>query len=313
MNRGERSERGERPVWVDGALRPWETATISSLAHPMQRGALVFDVLSFHDGARGVSVFRLREHVERFLRSLSLIDLVSPYDLAAISEATCATVRATGLTDGLIRISGFVPTIEADVVARDPRVSVVIAAYARTDFPKKHAAPPCLAIKVPRDVRKAAPDAIPPRAKVSAGYLGPMIARGRALAEGFDEVVLLDRDDHVAEAPTANLFAVRSGALLTPPLGNILDGITRDSILALAREEGLPVEERHLSYDDLATADEAFITATSYLVAPIASVDRTPLRAAAPGVITSALKARFHRVLAGDDPRAAEWLTPVGL
>lgn len=304
----------ERLVWRDGELVAWDSATISALAHPMQRGALVFDVLSFHDVThvgRGVAVFRLREHVERFLRSLGLIGLTSPFGVGDLCAATCATVASTGLRDGLIRISGFVPTIEADVVPRSPEASVVIAAYARTDFPKKHASPPCLSIQVPRDVRKAAPDAIPPLAKVSAAYLGPMIARGRALSAGFDEVVLLDRDGHVAEAPTANLFVVRDGALSTPPLGNILDGITRDTILALAREEGLAAEERHLSYDELVAADEAFITATSYLVAPIASIDGRALRMPAPGPITARLKARFHRVLSGDDPRAAEWLTTV--
>jgi len=301
----------DRMVWRDGELVAWESATISTLAHPMQRGALVFDVLSFHDTPRGVAVFRLREHVARFLRSLALIGLASPFSAEALCAATCSTVASTGLRDGLIRISGFVPTIEADVVPRSSEVSVVIAAYARTDFPKKHAAPACLAIQVPRDVRKAAPDAIPPLAKVAAAYLGPMIARGRALDAGFDEVVLLDRDGHVAEAPTANLFAVVDGALVTPPLGNILDGITRDTVIALAREEGLRVDERHLVYDELVAADEAFITASSYLVAPIASIDRQPLRVPAPGPITTRCKTRFHRVLSGEDRRSAEWLTPV--
>lgn len=301
----------DRLVWRDGELVAWESATISTLAHPMQRGALVFDVLSFHDASRGVAVFRLREHVERFLRSLTLIGLKSQWGVGDLCAATCQTVAATGLRDGLVRISGFVPTIEADVVPRSTEASVVIAAYARSDFPKKHAAPPCLSIQVPRDVRKAAPDAIPPLAKVSAAYLGPMIARGRALEAGFDEVVLLDRDGHLAEAPTANLFVVRDGALSTPPLGNILDGITRDTLILLAREEGIAVHERHLSYDELLAADEAFITATSYLVAPIASVDGHALRVAAPGPVTARLKARFHRVLGGDDPRATEWLATV--
>jgi branched-chain amino acid aminotransferase len=307
-------EPGQRLLWRDGALCAWESATISSLAHPMQRGALVFDVLSFHEGrgpTAGVAVFRLREHVERFLRSLALIGMRSPFDAERLCAATCEAVACTGLRDGLIRISGFVPTLEADLVPRSNDVSVVIAAYARTDMPKRHAAPPCLAIHVPKDVRKAAPDAIPPLAKVAAAYLGPMIARGRALDAGFDEVVLLDRDGHVAEAPTANFFAVYDGALVTPPLGNILDGITRDSILELAREEGIEVQERALGYDELLRADEAFITATSYLVAPIASIDRRPLRLAAPGPLSARLKARFHRVLAGDDPRASAWLARV--
>jgi branched-chain amino acid aminotransferase len=188
-------------------------------------------------------------------------------------------------------------------------VSVVIAAYARDDHPKKHKAGPTLRIRVPREVRKAAPDAIPPLAKVAASYLGPMIARKRALEEGFDEVVLLDYQNNVAEAPTANVMCVIGGELVTPALGTILDGITRDTILVLAREEGIPFVERDLNYDELIRADEAFLTATSYLVAPIGIIDTTEKKA--PGAITARLKERFTRVIAGSDPRSEEWLTPL--
>jgi branched-chain amino acid aminotransferase len=298
-----------RPVWRDGQLIALHEATISALAHPMQRGSLVFDVASFHDTPRGVAVFRLREHVARFLRSCAIVGLSPAFDEQQLMEGTRAAVAATKLRDGLIRISGFPADLEADLVPRDPHASVVIAAYARDDFPKKHKAPPCLRIRVPRDVRKAAPDAIPPLAKVAASYLGPMIARRRALAEGFDEVVLLDHRGRVAEAPTANVVCVIGGTVVTPALGTILDGITRDTILTLAREEGIPVVERELSYDELVGAEEAFLTATSYLVAPIAAIDASEKNA--PGPITTKLKARFTRVIEGLDPLSESWLTVV--
>jgi branched-chain amino acid aminotransferase len=298
-----------RPVWRDGQLIDRSEATISALAHPMQRGSLVFDVASFHDTPRGVAVFRLREHVARFLRSSAIVGLQPAFDEQQLIEGTRAAVAATKLKDGLIRISGVPPDLEADLVPREPHASVVIAAYARDDFPKKHKSPPNLRIRVPSDVRKAAPDAIPPLAKVAASYLGPMIARRRALEEGFDEVVLLDHRGRVAEAPTANVMCVIAGKLVTPPLGSILDGITRNTILELAREEGVPAEERDLSYEELAAADEAFLTATSYLVAPIAAIDEHPKNA--PGPLTARLKARFTRVIAGEDARSAEWLLPV--
>lgn len=295
-----------RKVWRDGELVT--DVTISALAHPMQRGSLVFDVASFHDTPRGVAVFRLREHAKRLLRSCSIVGLTSPFSLEELIAGTLAAVGATGLREGLIRMQAFVPTIEADLVPRDAKASVVIAAYARTDHPKKHQAPGPLRIAVPRDTRKAAPDAIPPLAKVAAAYLGPMIARRRALESGFDEIVLLDHLGMVAEAPTANVMAVLGGTLVTPPLGTILDGITRDTILTLAREEGVIATERALSYEELLASDEAFLTATSYLVAPIGSIDGRELPG---GPVTAKLKARFARVIAGDDPRAEDWLTPI--
>jgi len=298
-----------RPVWRDGKIIPSEEATVSALAHPMQRGSLVFDVVSFHDTPRGVAVFRLKEHVARFLRSCTIVGHASPFDEAALLDATLEAVRATKLREGLIRLSGFPPDLESDLVPRDPRISVVIAAYARDDHPKKHKAPPELKIRVPREVRKAAPDAIPPLAKVAAAYLGPMIARRRALQEGFDEIVLLDHVGMVAEAPTANVMCVLGGELVTPSLGTILDGITRDTLLELAREEGVPFVERDLSYDELVRAEEAFLTATSYLVAPIAAIDETTK--SAPGPITARLKARFTKVIEGEDARSEGWLTPI--
>ena len=299
----------DRKVWRDGVIVA--NPMVSALAHPMQRGSLVFDVLSFHDTPRGVAIFRLREHVARLLRSCAIVGLESPWPLEQLIDAARSAVEATGLRDGLIRMSAFAPGVEADLVPREATASVVIAAYARDDHPKKHVAKGPLKIRVPKDTRKAAPDAIPPLAKVAAAYLGPMIARRKALADGFDEIVLLDHVGSVAEAPTANVMAVIGGTLVTPPLGTILDGITRDCILTLARDEGVLAVERPLAYEELVSADEAFLTATSYLVAPIASFDERPLRAPAPGPITAKLRARFMRLIAGDDARAPEWLTTI--
>ncbi|MGZ5968030.1 MAG: aminotransferase class IV [Polyangiales bacterium] len=292
-----------RKVWRDGKIIPSEEALVSSLAHSMQRGSLVFDVLSFHDGARGVAIFRLREHVVRFLRSASIVGMEIGYSEEELCAATCTAVRETGLRDGLIRMSGYFGSIESDLVPMDARGTVVISAYARTDLPKRPSST-ALKIQIP-EIRKAAPDAIPPLAKVAASYLGPMIARRSALADGFDEIVLCDHTGSIAEAPTANVFAGIGGQLVTPPLGAILDGITRDTVMMLAREEGIPVVERALSPAELRSADEAFLTATSYVVAPIGSVDRQEMKA--PGPLTTRLRARVAETFAGE-----RWLTPIG-
>lgn len=306
-----------RRLWRDGALVGWDEANVSILAHPLQRGSAIFDVVSFHAGEaghageRGVAVFRLREHVARFLRSAAIVGMEVPFDEGALCRATCDVVRDTGLREGLIRIVGLFPAIEPDVVPGSPVGSVAIAAYAKSDLPKKQPTPKSLRVRVPRDVRKAGPEVFPPTAKVAASYFGPMLARRRALAEGFDEIVLLDRDGAVAEAPTANAFAVFDGGLVTPPLGHVLDGITRDAVIAIAREEGLDVREEKLDADDFAKADEAFLTATSYAIAPVASIDGRALPGGAPGPVTARLRARVDAILEGRDPRSRDWLTPV--
>jgi branched-chain amino acid aminotransferase len=166
-------------------------------------------------------------------------------------------------------------------------------------------------LSVPREARKAGPDVFPPQAKVAAAYLSPMLAKRRALAGGFDEIVLLDEQGRLTEAPTANVFAVKDGVLTTPPLERVLAGITRDSVLALARAEGIATREAHLSVDDLTSADEAFLTATSLPVQAIASVDGRALRAGAPGPVTVRIKEAVTACERGADARFARWVLEV--
>jgi branched-chain amino acid aminotransferase len=282
----------------------------------MQRGALVFDVGRMRLGAGGSRLlFRAREHIERFLRSAALIGLTVPWDSTRLLAATVETVRAAtaDTTDALVRWSAFVSTLEADVVPRAAaRASVAIALISPEDSAAPGEPPPSRAatarVWVPRDLRKAGPEVFPPQAKVSASYLGPMLAKRRALSEGFDEVVLLDGDGHVAEAPTANVFVVQAGTLTTPPTERILAGITRDSVLALARAEGIPVAEAHLSPEQLERADEAFLTATSLPVQPVASFGEHRL-GAAPGPLTTRIRELLLACERGRDGRFASWIT----
>jgi branched-chain amino acid aminotransferase len=166
-------------------------------------------------------------------------------------------------------------------------------------------------VAIPRDTRKAGPEVFPPHAKVSASYLGPMLAKRRALSYGYDEVVLLDREGRVAEAPTANVFVVRGGRLLTPPTERVLPGVTRASLLEIARVEGIPASEVHLAPEELADADEAFLCSTSAAVLPIASVDGTAMRAGAPGPLTARMRELLLACERGEDGRFAHWLDPV--
>jgi branched-chain amino acid aminotransferase len=307
-------------VWYGGELVRWGDANASLLCHGMQRGALVFDVGALRLGTAGEPLlFRPREHIVRFLRSAELIGLDIRWDEGALFEATLQTVRASlkgGHVAGLVRWSAFVPTVEADVVPRAGiRASVCIAVIRPEDTVTGTAAAPprpaWVRVTVPSDVRKAGPEVFPPQAKVAASYLGPMLAKRHALATGFDEVVLLDGHGRLAEAPTANVFVVKNGVIATPPVERVLAGITRDTVLAFARAAGATVRETHLSPEDLCDADEAFLTATSLPVQPIASVDGRVLRAGAPGPVTAELKSALAACERGADARFPEWAVPV--
>lgn len=291
-------------VWLDGALVPSADATMPLMGHAPQRGSLVFDVGSFHPTAKGPALFRAREHVARFMNSARIVGLSLAYDEEALVRAAVSVVRECGRDEGLVRWSVFFAVAEPDLLPRDGATRVAVAAQLLQDVGR----PKPLRISVFDDARKAAPDVLSPEAKAAASYLGPMLARRRAVAAGADDVVLLDREGNVAEAPIANVFVVRGGTLVTPPLGYVLPGITRDAVLAIAREEAIPVEEAKLSPEALATADEAFLTATSLPIAPIASVNGRAL-GSVPGPITSRLTERLEAAQRGADAAFGRWLT----
>jgi branched-chain amino acid aminotransferase len=294
-------------LWLDGAIVATSTATLPLMAHAPQRGSLVFDVGSFHEARSGVALFRAHEHVARFVRSARIVGLALHFDEAALVRAAIDVVAACGKNHGLVRWSVYFAASEPDLLPRDPATHVAVAAQLLEDPPRTKS----MRIATFDDARKAAPNALSPEAKVAAAYLGPMLARRRAVAGGADDVVLLDHEGNVAEAPIANVFIVKKGVLYTPSLGCVLPGITRDAVLALALAEGIEAHEVTLTRGELADADEAFLTATSLPIAPIGTIDGRAL-ADAPGPVTSRLTARLEAAQRGEDAAFASWLTSVG-
>lgn len=293
-------------LWLDGTMIASESASMPIMAHAPQRGSLVFDVGSFHPSAGGgCTLFRVREHVARFLESARIVGIEVGYDEGALVQAALEVVRASEKNDGLIRWSAFFDVAEPDLLPRSPKARVAVAAQLLQDPPRTKP----MRIAIFDDARKAAPNALSPEAKAAAAYLGPMIARRRAVARGDDDVLLLDHEGNVAEAPIANVFVVTKGTLRTPSLGKILPGITRDAVLALARAEGIEAREEPLAADDVRTANEAFLTATSFPLAPIGVVDGTPVGTGELGPVTKRLLDRLTRAQRNDDPAFAAWCT----
>lgn len=305
-----------RRIWIDGELVPWQSATVHLLSHSHQRGSLVFDYLSVHETPKGVVVFRLDDHAERFLTSCQLVGLPIGQRRSGVVEAVKSAVRANpGATS--VKICAYLPSIEIDVVPQDDHVALAVAAFdseADVIAPKGLPSPFRSQVRlfVEKDRRNRRPDIISPHAKVAANYVSPMMAKWKARKAGYDEIVLLDAEDCLAEGPTTNLFLVdRAGQVCTPPEERVLLGVTRRSILELARDEGLGVREEPLRLDDLDRAAEVFLTGTSAGVWPVESVDGKPVGSGAPGVVTRRLRDRFLRVLRGEDAAFLHWLSPV--
>jgi len=306
----------ERQIWVDGALVPWEQATVHVLSHSLQRGSLIFDYMSVHTTPRGAAVFRLREHVERFLRSAELVGLPLERGREELEAAILDTVRANPGAKS-VKVSAYLPSIEVDVVPMDERVSVAIAAYdPKADVIDKSAGRPvawrgAVRLFVEKQRRNRRNDILAPQAKVAANYTSPMAAKWAARRAGYDEIVLVDEDGFVAETPTANLFWVeRGGVLRTPPAERVLLGVTRQSILEIAKHDGIDAAEARIRPEELARQAEVFLTGTTAGVLPVESIDGAPVGDGKPGPLGQRLGARLREIQAGGDPAFAHWLAP---
>ena len=306
----------DRRIWINGEFVRWEAATVHVLSHSHQRGSLIFDYMSVHATPRGPAVFRMVDHVQRLGRSADLIGFELPYDAAAIGAAILETVRANpGAT--AVKVSAYLPSIEIDVVPADERVSIAVAAYdPLVDIVAKSAAKPhfarVLRVRIEKDKRKMRREIIPPQAKVAANYTSPMIAKWKARREGYDEILLIDADGKLAEGPTTNVFLVEAdGRLRTPPTGSILEGITRSSILQIAKHDGRAVSEEPIPPEALFDAAEVFLTGTTAGVWPVTSVDGKPVGSGDVGPVSRALHERFEAVSSGRDADFDHWLTYV--
>jgi branched-chain amino acid aminotransferase len=308
----------DRLIWRNGELVPWDQATVHVLSHSLQRGSLVFDYMSVHDSPRGPAVFRLDLHVERMLRSCELMGL--PIDLAAagLTEAIRTAARANpGCT--AVKACAYFASIEVDVVPMDPRVTVAIAAYDpqrdiidRLPGERKARKRSPIRLWLEKQAHQRREDIVSPHAKVSANYASSMTAKARAQREGFDEILLVDEDGFVAEGPTTNVFLVdERGTLLTPTEKKVLKGVTRQSIIELAKADGLAVREEPVRPEQLFAAAEVFLTGTTAGVMPVESIDGRAIGEQCPGEVSKALHKHFKQVEAGEDPAFAHWLAPV--
>lgn len=303
-----------RPIWIDGEFVPWSEATVHILSHSLQRGSLVFDYMSVHATARGPAVFRLREHVQRFLRSVDLVGLPLDAKAADLEAAVLETVRRNaGAT--AVKMCAYLPSIEVDVVPLDEHVAVAIAAYDPGADVVAHKAQkprysPLLRLWIEKELRNRRHDILAPQAKVAANYTSPMLAKWRARRRGYDDILLIDEQGHVAEAPTANVFLVdRAGELVTPAEDVVLLGVTRSAVIEVARHDGLTVRETAVRPEALFEAAEVFLTGTTAGVWPVASIDDRKIGSGEAGPVALRLRERLKSITAGEDPEFLRWLT----
>jgi branched-chain amino acid aminotransferase len=300
-------------IWMNGRLVPWDEARIHVLSHVVHYGSAVFEGIRCYKTRGGPAVFRLGDHVQRLLNSAKIYRMPPAFTRQQLEQAILQTILANKLEACYIRPIVYRGYGEMGVNPLPCPVDVAIAVWKWGTYLGKEALEQGVDVQVSTWVRPS-PNALPSEAKAAANYMSSQLVKMEALANGYAEGITLDEHGRVAEGSGENLFIVRDRRLITPPLSaSILAGITRDSVMALARDLGFPVEERAIQRGELYIADEMFFTGTAAEVSPIRSVDRVTVGSGSRGPVTRSLQEAFFALLAGDTPDTRGWLTPVRL
>ena len=293
-------------VWMNGELVQWENAKVHVLTHALHYGSGVFEGVRCYKTDRGPAVYRLREHYERLERSAKIFQMEVPYSVDELMQGTFDVIKANKLEECYVRpmaYRGFGG--EMGVNPAENPVDVFIAVWAWGAYLGDDAASKGVRVTF-SSWRRGDPNSIPPTAKATGAYINASMAKLEATQAGFDEAIMLNPHGRVAEATGQNLFVVRNGEILTPPISDgPLPGITRESVMKIAIDQGTPVHETSLVRTDLYTADELFFTGSATEVIPIREVDG---RLFEPGPITQSLQQRYTEIVHGRDEKYIEWL-----
>jgi len=298
-------------IWKNGRLIDWKDATVHVLTHGLHYGTGAFEGIRCYSTVSGPAVFRLKEHMERLLNSAKAINMKLAYSVDDLCKAAKDTVRANKLEACYIRPIAFFGVSGIGVNPIGYPVEVFIAAFSMGAYLGDEGLRNGIRVHT-SSWHRITNGSVPATAKVCGDYLNGALAVMEAKLNGFDETIMLNELHMVAEGSGENIFMVREGKILTPPFNaGILPGITRDSVIKIARDMGYEVVEQNFARSELYFADELFFTGTAAEVTPIREVDRRAVGDGEPGPITRALQTKFLDVVNGKEKNYAKWLSPV--
>lgn len=292
-------------IWMDGKLVNWNEAKIHVLTHSLHYGSAVFEGIRAYKTADGTAIFRLKEHVARLFRSASAFNMQIPFSEEQINEAIIETVRKNKLEAGYIRPLIYFGYGKMGLGLKGAPVNVSIAVWPWGKYLGEKA----VRVKTSKFIRINPKSSIM-EAKISGHYANSILASEEVHNQGYDEALLLDFEGNVAEGPGENFFIVKNGKLITPKLGTILSGITRDSIIKIAKDQGIEVEEKTLKLGEVYKADEAFFTGTAAEITLIESLDDKKIGNGTRPV-SEKLRTIFMDSVTGKNQKYKNWITIV--
>lgn len=297
-------------IWFNGDMVPWDECNVHVLTHSLHYGLGVFEGIRAYQLADGRSaIFRLREHMERFVKGARMITLPMDYTVDQLCEAAVATVQRNKLRACYLRPIAFVGSGAMGVAAMENPTQVAIATWPWGAYLGEEGLTKGVRLRTSSFVRPHVNSQLH-KGKVIGHYVNSILAKREALMDGYDEALLLDTEGYVSECSGENLFAVLGGTLYTPPFGgSILGGITRDTLLTVAREQHLEIREERMTRDVLYIADEVFMCGTAAEVTPVRALDRRQIGAGEPGPVTLQLQQAYYDVVQGRNMSHGDWYT----
>lgn len=299
-------------VWKNGKLIPWKDATVHVMTHGLHYGTGAFEGIRSYSTPSGPAIFRLREHMQRLHNSTKALNMRLPFSVDELCKAAKDTVRANRLDSCYIRPIAFygVSGVGVNPIGYPIEVFIItfsLGAYLGDEGLKN-------GIRVHTSSwHRVTSATTAATAKICGNYLNGALAVMEAKLNGFEETIMLNELHMVAEGSGENIFLVRDGSIITPPLNaGILPGITRESVMILAKDMGYNVAEQNFTRGEMYLADELFFTGTAAEVTPIREVDRRPVGNGKPGPVTKAIQTKFLGIVKGKDPKYSKWLEPVG-
>ncbi|MDQ7016315.1 MAG: branched-chain amino acid transaminase [Gammaproteobacteria bacterium] len=297
-------------IWLDGELVPWREAKVHVLTHTLHYGMGVFEGVRAYQTDAGTAIFRLEEHTKRLFNSAKILQMPMPFDTKIISEAQKMVVRENNLSSAYLRPMCFYGSEGMGLRADNLNVHCMIAAWEWGSYLGADNMERGIRIKTSSYTRHHV-NITMCKAKANGNYMNSMMALREAMNDGYDEAMLLDNEGYVAEGSGENIFIVRDGTIYTPDLTSALDGITRNTIMHLAKEINVPIIEKRITRDEVYIADEAFFTGTAAEVTPIREVDNRSIGNGGRGPITERLQTMYFDQVHGRREQYPEWLSLV--
>ena len=297
-------------IWYNGKFVNWDKATTHVLSHGLHYGSGIFEGIRAYSDNANAFIFRLEDHYSRFYNSGKVSLIKIPFSQKKLQEATVQLIKKNKLKNCYIRPLAFIGEGSIGINPGNNKVNVIIAAFEWGTYLEKNGIEHGIRAKISSFARMGV-NSFMTKSKISGNYINSVFAKREAIQLGFDEAIMLDNDGYIAEGTGENIYIVRNNIIKTTPITTVLEGITRDCVIKIAKDNNIEVQEQKFTRDELYISDEVFLSGTAAEITPVREVDDRTIGNGKPGKITKLIQDEYSKIVSNKNPLYASWLTKV--